>query len=220
MYEGILVLIRPRVAFYLNVERYWANFTACTYCPQVPARVMNNTPCGCGLRCFDTVNREQRKKLFDGYWSSCDFNVQSAYLCGCVKTVAVKRRYTKKASSRRLHSRVYYVSKGGLSVRVCKKAFLRIHSISNGRLDRALRAQITNDGSPHNDQRGCHPPANKTSDADTDLIKEHIQSSHNMIHIILGLTIHIGNIFLRNSPSQRCMCCIRSGVLVKRNTTK
>lgn len=61
-------------------------------------------------------------------------------------------------------------------MRVCKKAFLRIHSISNGCLDRALRAQITNDGSPHNDQRGRHPPANKTSDADTDLIKEHIQS--------------------------------------------
>ena len=169
-------MIHPRVAFYLNVERYWANFTACTYCPQVPARVMNNTPCGCGLRCFDKVNHKQRKKLFDGYWSSCDFNVQSAYLCGCVKTVAVKRRYTKKASSQRSHSRVYYVSKGGLSVRVCKKAFLGIHSISNGRLDRALRAQITNDGSPHNDQCGRHPPANKTSDADTDLIKEHIQS--------------------------------------------
>ena len=60
-------------------------------------------------------------------------------------------------------------------MRVCKKAFLRIHSISNGRLDRALRAQIANDGSPHNDQRGRHP-ANKTRDADTDLIKEHIQS--------------------------------------------
>jgi len=61
-------------------------------------------------------------------------------------------------------------------VRVCKKAFLRIHGISNGRLDRALRAQIKNGGSPHNDQRGRHPPANKTNEADMALIKEHIQS--------------------------------------------
>ena len=61
-------------------------------------------------------------------------------------------------------------------MRVCKKAFLRIHGISNGRLDRALRAQIKNGGSPHNDQRGRHPPANKTSEADMALIKEHIQS--------------------------------------------
>ena len=102
--------------------------------------------------------------------------MQSAYLCGCVKTVEVKRRYTHTESSRRSHSRVYYVSKGGLSVRVCKKAFLRIHGISNGRLDCALRAQIKNGGSPHNDQRGRHPPANKTSEADMALIKEHIQS--------------------------------------------
>ena len=137
---------------------------------------MNNTPCGYSLHCFDKVDHEQRKKLFGGYWSSCDLDVQSAYLCGCVKTVEVKRRYTHTESSQRSHSRVYYVSKGGLSVRVCKKAFLRMHGISNGRLDRALRAQIKNGGSPHNDQRGRHPPANKTSEADMALIKEHIQS--------------------------------------------
>lgn len=137
---------------------------------------MSDTSCGCCLHCFDKLNYEQRKRLFDGYWSSCDFNVQSAYLCGCVKTVEVKRRYTQSASSRRSHTRVYYVSKGGISVRVCKKAFLRIHGISNGRLDRALRAQIQNNGSPHTDQRGRHPPPNKTSEADVDLIKEHILS--------------------------------------------
>ena len=40
---------------------------------------MINTPCGCALRCFNKVNQEQRKKLFDGYWTSADFNVQSTY---------------------------------------------------------------------------------------------------------------------------------------------
>ena len=136
----------------------------------------NDTPCGCCLHCFDKLSCGQMKNLFEGYWSSCDFNVQSAYLCGCVKTIEVKRRYTQSESSRRSHSRVYYVSKGGISVRVCKKAFLRIHGISNGRLDRTLRAQVKNNGSPHADQRDRHPPANKTSEADVDLIKEHILS--------------------------------------------
>jgi len=74
-----------------------------------------------------------------------------------------------------LHTHVYYVSNGAVSTRVCKVAFLRIHSISNGRLDRAIHAQ-GNSGSPLNDMRGHHTPANKTSETDVDLVKEHILS--------------------------------------------
>ena len=36
----------------------------------------------------------------------------------------------------------FYVKEGGVSVRVCKKAFLNMHSVANGRLDRALKAQV------------------------------------------------------------------------------
>lgn len=134
---------------------------------------MIDVPCGCALHCFENA---QRKKLFDGYWASGNFNVQSAYLCGCVKALDVKRHYTGSQPSRRSHTRVYYVSNGTVSTRVCKVAFLRIHSISNGRLDRALRAQQKNSGSPCNDLRGSHPPANKTSEADSELVREHILS--------------------------------------------
>ena len=53
---------------------------------------------------------------------------------------------------------------GAFSVRVCKVAFLRIHGMSNGRLSRALKAEEAAGGSPHADQRGRHPPGNKTSE--------------------------------------------------------
>ena len=51
--------------------------------------------------------------------------------------------------SRRQHTRVFYVKKGSVSVKVCKKAFLRIHGVANGRLDRALKAQQSAVGSLH-----------------------------------------------------------------------
>ena len=61
-----------------------------------------------------------------------------------------------------------------MSARVCKVAFLRIHGISNGRLDRALKAQSDEGGSPHNDQQGCHVPPNKIPEASLEFVREHI----------------------------------------------
>ena len=117
----------------------------------------------------------QRKKLFEGFWRVGDFNTQNAYVCGCVKVVEVAKRYSESGGeSRRANSRVYYVRNGRVSARVCKVAFLRIHGISNGRLDRALKAQSDEGGSPHNDQRGCHVPPNKTPEASLEFVREHI----------------------------------------------
>ena len=92
-----------------------------------------------------------------------------------MKLIEVARRYTPHGNnSRRQCTRVHYVKKGSVSVRVCKNAFLRIHGVSNGRLDRALRAQAG--GSPHCDQRGRHEPGNKTKTETLEKIRAHINS--------------------------------------------
>ena len=115
--------------------------------------------------------------LFDGFWKTSNFDVQNAYLCGCVQVSEVKRRYMGKGSeSRRRYSRQYYVKAGSVSVRVCKVAFLNIFGISNGRLDHALKAEATAGGSPHSDQRGRHPPVNKTLEESISRVKGHIES--------------------------------------------
>ena len=88
--------------------------------------------------------------------------------------IHVKCRYTQ-SSSRRNHSRVFYVHNGDVSVRVCKKIFLRIHGISNGHLSRLLKSQELG-GISKNDQHGRHEPANKTAKADTDFFKQHVES--------------------------------------------
>jgi len=91
--------------------------------------------CGCHLKCFETVAERQRKRLFEGFWKTADFNVQNAYICGCVKVVEVSKRYTARgAESRCANSRVFYVRNGRVSTRVCKAALLAIHAISNGQL--------------------------------------------------------------------------------------
>ena len=138
---------------------------------------MDERPCNCRRQCYSKVPSEQRKKLFDGFWSSGNFDVQNAYICGCIKTSEVARRYTSHGSdSRRSHSRVYYVQNGAISTRVCKVAFLRIHGVSDGRVSRALQAQELVGGSPSSDKRGKHEPKNKTKKDDLDFVKAHINS--------------------------------------------
>ena len=89
---------------------------------QVQAKELDNRPCQCTLRCFDKVPLEQRKKIFDNFWALGVFDVQTAYLSGCVKVLNVRKRYTSSPlSSRRNFSRVFYVKNSrGVSIRVCK----------------------------------------------------------------------------------------------------
>ena len=100
--------------------------------------------------------------------------MQNTYLCGCIKVLTTKRKYTKCFDSRRTFSRLFFVPNGEVTERVCKTAFLSIFAISNGRLSRALQAQATNEGLPHSDQRGRHEPGNKTSVERVAFVKEHI----------------------------------------------
>ena len=99
--------------------------------------------------CFTLLSKQQREKVFHGFWSTSSFDVQNAYLCGCVKVPDIKRHYTSKGTaSRRNLTQVYYVYKGPVTVRVCKVVFLRIHAVSNGRVFRALQAQKEGNGAP------------------------------------------------------------------------
>ena len=145
---------------------------------QVEARKCNHQSCGCPLKCYDKVLHAQREALFFGFWSSSDFNTQNAYICGCIKVVAIKRRYTVAGSaSRRTQSRVYYVQcASGMSVRVCRKAFLQIHAVSGGRVDRALKSFVAAGGSPQMDKRGQHEPGNKTPEEAISYVDQHIAS--------------------------------------------
>ena len=135
------------------------------------------TTCGCTRQCFTHISEERRKALFDGFWQSGSFDVQNVYLCGRIKVVRTKRKYsTREVKSRRSFTREYYVPNGEESLQVCKTAFRAIFAVSDGRITRALKTQAAAGGSPHVDQRGRHPPRNKTSSTRVQNVKQHIES--------------------------------------------
>ena len=120
------------------------------------------------------LDQAQRQRIFSGFWELANNDTQNAYLCGCVKLLPVKRHYT--SNSRRGNTRVYYVHNGERSVRICKVAFLRLYSISSGRLTRLLANQAKHGGVPRLDARGYKEPPNKTSEEDLTFIRTHIES--------------------------------------------
>ena len=135
---------------------------------------MSEVSCECALRCFSILTTEQRRIIFSKFWALGNFDIQNTYLCGCVKVLPVARHYTSE--SKRGNKRVYYVNNGERSVRICKKAFLRIHGISHGRLSRVLAGQAEQGGLPKLDTRGRHEPPNKTEEEDKAFIRQHIES--------------------------------------------
>ena len=101
--------------------------------------------CARPLKCFTQVPEKRHLEIFESFWELGDWTSQNSYVSGCVKIVDIHRRYGKQGKAatstppRRNVSRHYYVNKeDGVSVRVCKKAFLAIHDISSDRVNRAL----------------------------------------------------------------------------------
>ena len=66
------------------------------------------------------VENKTEERIICDNWALGVFDVQTAYLSGCVKVIDVKKRYTSSPSnSRRNFSRVFYVRNSrGVSVRV------------------------------------------------------------------------------------------------------
>ena len=146
-----------------------------TFNKQVSPKRPSQVSCSCARKCFERLSETTRKELFDGFWRTANFDVQNAFLCGCVKVFETKRKYTRSTDSRRNFFEDIYIQNGPVSERVCKTAFLSIFGISNGRLGRALSSQAAAGGVPHKDQRGHHKPSNKTPEEKIESVKRHIQ---------------------------------------------
>ena len=74
--------------------------------PKRPSKVS----CSCARKCFERLSETTRKELFDGFWRTANFDVQNAFLCGCVKVFETKRKYTRVLTHRGIF-RGYFISK-------------------------------------------------------------------------------------------------------------
>ena len=139
----------------------------------VPPRRPGNE-CRCAMHCFERITAIDQNKIFKEFNELGSFDLQNAYLHGLIKGYEPKRRYTSQRSeSRRQRSYSYHVRAQGKECKVCLKAFLSIHGVSNKRVMTARKGQTT----PTLDQRGKHDKRpNKTPPNAVDAIKSHILS--------------------------------------------
>ena len=135
------------------------------------------TACNCTSKCFEKVGMDNIKVIFDDYYASGCWDVQTCYIQNQTITTGVKRRRTDNEEKMKSCSRSYYVKQPGAvtNIKVCKKAFASIHGISVNRIDRA-HANKTASNIPIKDRRGKYGSHNRVSQERAAKVIQHIKS--------------------------------------------
>ena len=81
---------------------------------------------------------EKINALFRNFWGMGNYDKQNEYLIGCISEEHYKRKYTKKAVSKRPVKLIYKVTHASISYNVCRVAFMNIHDIKHKKLDIVL----------------------------------------------------------------------------------
>jgi len=88
----------------------------------------------CSLKCNDRINRENREQIFSSYYELETTEAQNVYLFSSLTTTTPKCSLVNAKQHREV-SVSYTVNVAGQKVQVCKKAFLRLHAISQSKVD-------------------------------------------------------------------------------------
>ncbi|KAL5246188.1 hypothetical protein ACI65C_013596 [Semiaphis heraclei] len=106
----------------------------------IPAKQYKDIQCLCNEKCHDLLTFDQKKNIFDSYYSLGSHDLQTSYLCSLINVIKKKRSYVKNSSdSRKEFSRIYYLPlETGITIKVCKDFFKKSFNISDGRITRAL----------------------------------------------------------------------------------
>lgn len=67
-------------------------------------------PCKCKKKCFENVSQDEKEVIFSKFWGLKEYDIQNAYLMGCMSTQNIKRK-TKKRDTRRAQTICYVVGK-------------------------------------------------------------------------------------------------------------
>ncbi|XP_076061436.1 uncharacterized protein LOC143037202 [Oratosquilla oratoria] len=149
-------------------------------------------PCQCQDKCYTRVGEENVKEIFKSYWGLKDHYGQSVYFVGCITEVEVKRSRVKDRPSRQTRNFLYTVKVGHADIKVCRKAFLSIHDITDKRVRNAMK-KVTPTGVLAPDMCGRHTPLNKISEDRKQSVRNHINSLQTVV-ITRELKAHIASI--------------------------
>ena len=130
-------------------------------------------PCADG--CFVRVGDESVRAINERFWAMGNYDAQNSYIQKMVRTVPIKRKYTKAPVSARVNHE--YSVKYHKEFIVCRSGFVNIHGISMRRLKTQLaKMKAFPTGSAPGDQRGRRPNGRKITGVVLNRVHEHIQS--------------------------------------------
>lgn len=135
-------------------------------------------PCAnkCRSKCYDKLNYDNRKLIFDSYWELGDHTRQWDFIAQHVTVVHKKQQIANRSLTRRNFSREYNLTVDNIQFKVCKNMFLQTLSISETVVNTTL-SKLKNSPTISKDMRGKHfSRPNVIADDVKNLIKEHISS--------------------------------------------
>ncbi|XP_069940373.1 uncharacterized protein [Cherax quadricarinatus] len=152
----------------------------------------------CSFKCFQNFSSDNQKRIFSEFWNMGDWNKQTKFLWEYINIVKAVRK-TTNSTSRRVHTRQFYLPNLQNKSKVCKKMFMSVLQISNGRINYTLNKKlVAGPNEEPKDKRGLNTPANKTSEAAIHIAKLYIRSlPHNQVYqekkakssVLQGVTI-------------------------------
>jgi hypothetical protein len=172
---------------------------------KVPPLEKSLCTAGCRFKCSQTVNDEAREGIFNAYYSLSN-EAKDVYLFSCLK--ASPPKVTANCSARHREITVMYmINVEQQSRRICKKAFMSLHCISQSKVDHIINQVKDGLVTARQSLRGKHSTRpNKLSESRRKLVHEHInmfpaQPSHYSRHhnpnrLYLDATLSINSMYI------------------------
>ena len=88
----------------------------------------------CKLKCPSNFNEDDRKNIFQAYWSMGDVNKQNEFIHKNMSTISPKYRCTKNSEKPRDNNNAFHFSKNNKKFRVCRTFFKNTLDISESKI--------------------------------------------------------------------------------------
>nr|CAI5850995.1 unnamed protein product [Callosobruchus analis] len=108
----------------------------------------------CSDKCTEQILQDEKQAILSKLHEMKSKDQQDTYLMGLMEVKPIARRRKSSRNCVKTATFSYWISQHGRRKRVCKKAFLRLHAISNSRLQRLNK--LLREGRTPVDLRGKH----------------------------------------------------------------
>lgn len=135
----------------------------------IAPKKFTNYQCNCKEKCYEKIDTESRKNLFEKFWSIGSYDLQTAFICAMVKESGVKRkRKDSESHNKRMFARTYKMN----NTAVCRDMFVKTLGVSTKRINTSLKKSRHLDLKDH---RGQHHNHRKMPEDKKNEVRDHIR---------------------------------------------